>query len=95
MYSKELSSPNNILGIEYLKSLKKYNSSITPYNIPRFEVHHNSNDISNNIASATAIRNLIKNKQFDLLKDVVPENTYKILMDNIKNSNIITDLSIF
>lgn len=95
MYSKELSLPNNILGIEYLKSLKKYNSSITPYNIPRFEVHHNSNDISNNIASATAIRNLIKNKQFDLLKDVVPENTYKILMDNIKNSNIITDLSIF
>ena len=45
MYSKELSLPNNILGIEYLKSLKKYNSSITPYNIPRFEVHHNSNDI--------------------------------------------------
>lgn len=94
-YNNILKSPNNILGIEYLKSLKKYKSNIIPYSISRFEVEHDSDNISNNIASATAIRNLIKNNKVNLLKDVVPENTYEILMENIKNLNIITDLSIF
>src|SRR5699024_3042084 len=31
-----VSSPNNILGIEYLKALKKYKSKITPVAISRF-----------------------------------------------------------
>ncbi|MBQ2937989.1 MAG: nucleotidyltransferase [Clostridia bacterium] len=94
-YSDILSSPNNILGIEYLKALKKYKSSIKPVCIPRFESEYNSTEFSNNIASATAIRNLIKNKNFDIIKDLVPSNTYSILLKNIESSHIIPDLNIF
>ncbi len=36
-YLNVLSSPNNILGLEYMKSLKKYNSIIKPVAITRFE----------------------------------------------------------
>ena len=84
-YSNILSSPNNILGLEYLKALKKHNSFIKPICIPRFESEYNSTNFSNNIASSTAIRNLVKNKSFDIIKDLVPSDAYSILMDNIKN----------
>lgn len=94
-YSGVLSSPNNILGIEYLKALKKYKNNINPICIKRIESDYNSINFSNNIASATAIRNLVKNKSFDIIKDLVPESTYSILIDNVQNGHIVEDLSIF
>ena len=94
-YLNILSSPNNILGIEYLKALKRQNSDIKPITITRTQVDYNSTKISNNIASATAIRNFVKNKNFDIIKNLVPESTYSVLMNNIKSGHIITDISIF
>lgn len=94
-YLNILSCPNNILGIEYLKALKKYESSIKPICIPRFESEHNSYSFSSNIASSTAIRNFVKNKNFDTIKNLIPIDTYNILMNNLKNGYIVPDLSIF
>ena len=94
-YSGVLSSPNNILGIEYLKALKKYKSEIKPVSIKRFESEYNSNVFSNDIASATAIRSLVKNKSFEIIKNLVPSDTYSILIENVKNGHIVEDLSIF
>ncbi|MCI8641118.1 MAG: nucleotidyltransferase [Clostridia bacterium] len=94
-YSNILSSPNNILGIEYLKSLKKHKSKIQPIYISRHKAHYNSTDIYNNIASATAIRKLLKNKDFNKIKNLLPNSTYSILMENINNKHIIGDLDIF
>ena len=94
-YSNVLSCPNNILGIEYLKALKKYKSSIKPICIPRFESEYNSNDFSGTIASATAIRTLVKDKNFDTIKNLVPIDTYNILMENLKNGHIVSDLNVF
>ena len=94
-YLNVLSSPNNILGIEYLKALKKYNSNIMPISIPRFEVGYNDVGYAGNVASSTAIRNIIKNNGFDILRKVVPENTYTNLIQNIKTGHFVTDLSAF
>ena len=94
-FSSVLSSPNNILGIEYLKALKKYNSNIKPISISRYNSEYNSNSFSNNIASATAIRNLVKNKSFDIIKNLIPSETYSILMENISTGHIVTDINIF
>ena len=96
-YKNLLSSPNNILGIEYLKALKKYKSSIKPVCIKRSGADYNSSDISINtsIASATAIRELIKNKNFNTIKTVIPEKSYSILADCINSSCIIPDLNCF
>lgn len=94
-YSDILSSPNNILGIEYLKALKKYKSSITPISINRIETDYNSLEFSNNISSATGIRNLIKNEKFDQIKNLVPANTYSVLTECLKNGQIITDLTVY
>lgn len=68
LYSKEysdiLSGANNTLAIEYIKALK--NTSISPVAIKRNGSDHDSDDVCGNIASATHIRNLIKEQsQYD------------------------------
>lgn len=50
-----LSNPNNILGIEYLKALKKMNSRIKPYTIKRSGEGYHSEAL-NKLSSASAIR---------------------------------------
>lgn len=94
-YINVLSSPNNILGIEYIKALKKYKSNIAPISIARFETGYNDVTYSGNIASATAIRNIIKNGAFDALKKLLPSSSYSILLKNIKEGHVVPDLSVF
>ena len=88
-------NPNNILGIEYLKALKHYKSSIQAHTIGRFEADYNSKKFSGNIASSTAIRNIIKNNGFEILPKLLSEPSYSILMRNIKLGHAVTDLSAF
>ena len=90
-----INSSNNILGIEYLKALKKYNSNIKPISVKRIDSGYNDLKYSNNMASATAIRQLIKNKTYDNLSNLLPGKSHKILMDSIKSENIVPDLSCF
>lgn len=57
-----LNSSNNILGIEYCKSLIKLNSSITPYTLKREGATYSSNTLHSEFSSATAIRKFVKEK---------------------------------
>ncbi|OPJ56924.1 nucleotidyltransferase [Alkalithermobacter paradoxus] len=72
-----LNSPNNILGIEYIKSILSLKSNIKPYTIQRIKAHYNSKEIESEICSATAIRESLR-KSIDLntLSKVVPSGTY-------------------
>lgn len=94
-FSNVLSSPNNILGIEYLKALKKYKSNIIPVTIERYNSNYHDTSYRGNVASATAIRNIVKNNGWDILRKVVPENTFSILLENIKVGHVVPDLSVF
>lgn len=90
-----LSSPNNILAIEYLKALKKYRSHIQPYAIGRFEADYNSKSFNGNIASSTAIRNIIKNGGFNIIQKLMPGISFSILIQRVKMGKIVPDLSTF
>lgn len=90
-----LSFPNNILGIEYLKALHKYNSSIKPVCISRYEADYNSTTITNNIASATAIRNLILSKDYNTIKNLIPTSSYSTLINCLNEGHIVPSLSCF
>jgi len=59
-----LSSSNNILGIEYLKAMKRLNSRIPPLTIGRIANSYNSEEITGSISSATSIRKLISKSNF-------------------------------
>ena len=94
-YLNIISSPNNILGIEYLKALKKYNSNIEPIAIPRLEKKHNDLNYSNNIASSTTIRNIIRSQKFDIAQKLMPKFSFFNILKNIEIGNIISDLCVF
>lgn len=85
-----LTSPNNILGLEYCKSLFSTNSTIRPFTLKRTDGgYHNisletgsSHDAGRSFyASASAIRQAIPN---DLkgIKNYMPESAFHLLADN-------------
>ena len=81
-----LNSSNNILGLEYIKSLLKLNSNIKPFTISRIESSYNSEEITSNICSATAIRKSLKeNNNLNILSNVVPIPTYMKIENKINN----------
>lgn len=96
-FANVLSSPNNILGIEYLKALKRQKSKIEPVTVKREGSGYNDNVISKSakFASASAIRNACLAKNFDVLQNVMPNASYELLINNIKRGNIVNNISAF
>ncbi len=59
-FAEILSFPNNVLGIEYIKAILQLNSPIKPVAVKRIVSRYNDMEITHAIASATAIRNEIR-----------------------------------
>jgi predicted nucleotidyltransferase len=82
-----LNSSNNILGIEYCKSLLSLNSSIKPYTLIREGSTYNSLALDSCYSSATSIRKHMKeNIAFDALTNHVPSLIFDRL-SKLKNNN--------
>lgn len=60
-----LTTPNNTLGIEYIKALDSMGSFIKPVTIKRGAVAHDSEEVKDGFASASEIRRRIKENQLD------------------------------
>ncbi len=93
IFSSILNEPNNILGVEYVKAIKKYKSNITPLTFKRKNSGYHSKTISFGIASATAIRSFLDDKE--KLKEVMPKSSYDILRRKMRNGEFVRDLSVF
>lgn len=75
-----LSSPNNILGIEYIKAILKRNSSITPYTNFRMGAGYHDKMLSDNMSSALSIRqSLLENNTLEMIESSVPEHVFTIM----------------
>lgn len=79
---KILKQPNNILGIEYLKSLMRLNSPITPVCIKRIANDHHSTDLTPSISSATSIRSSLEQNKIDPLFSRVPDSIHTLYKDH-------------
>lgn len=77
---------NEILGLEYLKALKKINSKIIPKSIKRKSVGFYSNDIVKNISSASGIRKRIENGE--RIDELIAEKGKDILLEAITNKRL-------
>lgn len=83
-----LSMPNNILGIEYIKAIKKLNSSITLQTIKRDGTGYHQTTL-NGLPSASAIRSAIFSADtLDALKNTVPDAMSNILNHAVSNNFI-------
>ena len=75
-----LESSNNILGIEYIKSLLRTNSNIKPMTIKRAGANYNDEDVTTSFPSATSIRKALNdNKSLEDIKSSLPIYTYNKL----------------
>ena len=73
-----LKSPNNILGIEYIKALNKLNSPISPKTIQRIGSEHDSTITTQNFASASLIRQMIYENNTDYFNYIPQKNIPEI-----------------
>jgi len=73
---KEIKTPNDILGITYIKTIIKNKYKIKPIAIQRTNEYHNK-DLTGTISSATSIRENLDN--LESIKEAVPKTTYKTL----------------
>lgn len=94
-YANVLSGSNNILGIEYLKAIKKLKSNLTPIGIKREKVFYHDQFMIDDFASATAIRKMILTRQFDDIMKVMPRSSYLFLAYELQKGHYVIDLSKF
>lgn len=125
LLSQIINEPNNILGIEYIKAIRRLNSRIKPVTIRRISAHYHDRELADEntagsargslfgadipsaninasaISSATAIRSSIlgtchteADKSIEKIKSSVPDNVYRILMENYLKSFPITEVDL-
>ncbi len=92
-YANIMSGSNNILGIEYLKAMKKTKSTIVPIGIKREKVLYNDKYIVDEFASATAIRKMLMTNELNDISKVMPRNSYLLLGEELKNGHYVIDIS--
>lgn len=80
-YEHILASPNNILGMEYIKALKLLGSSMKPYTIKRKTAAYHEQELNTEISSATSIRNEFSKNRVELLETTVPPRVYELMRE--------------
>lgn len=74
--AKLLRTPNNILGVEYLKALKSTGSAMEPFTIRRKGPGHDSKEVSARYASASLLREALQQKDIYDLNRFFPEEAF-------------------
>ena len=74
-----ISSPNNILGLEYTKAILKRGGNMDIYPLLREGSDHNDETLKKGVTSATSIRGAIRAGQLKKLKKSLPPFVYKDL----------------
>lgn len=90
-----ISTPNNILGIEYIKAI--INGGYADFSnvadkikvVKRQGVDHDSADLTGDICSASALRELLKNDED--YKQFLPSESYKILSEAVNSGKAPAD----
>ena len=95
VYGREITrdffTPNNILGIEYIKAIHELGSNITPLTIKREgSGYHDIINPMANYQSATAIREELAEDNLSAL-DYVPENAKEVYLRAIENGKMPSD----
>lgn len=83
-YSQLLKTPNNTLGLMYLKAMLTLDMDIIPHAVKRIGSEYNDTKITSKYASATAIRKAISEN--NNWQDSVPEFTREII-EELMNKN--------
>lgn len=82
-------SSNDLLGISYIRAIKRMNLNISPIAIKRLGAAFNCKDtVDGDIQSATALRKYIEDGKTEDIREYVPFPMLKILEEQIKKGNV-------
>lgn len=81
--AKLLETPNNVLGLEYLKALRRLDSSITPFTVKRVGAGHDEPYPLDGTASASFIRRLARENRFANATPFIPREEVALLSDSL------------
>ncbi len=84
----DISTPNNILAIEYIKAIRKLNAKIEPITVNRKGAGYNDTDAIDEFASATHIRQLIYNNES--FEKYIPDYLLDLYNEDIKNGKYVS-----
>ncbi|MBR5439005.1 MAG: nucleotidyltransferase family protein [Clostridia bacterium] len=84
---KIISTPNNILAIEYVKAIKQCDSDIEVYTLKRQGGAFNSSELCEGASSALAIRTAIENGNIKDIESSVPPFVYSDLPTHLPSVN--------
>lgn len=82
---------NNILAMEYIKTIQNNKYNIEPFIIRRKNTGYNEKNINDNITSATNIRKMYLDNELSRNKEVVPQKVYSIITEKIRNEHYINE----
>ena len=77
------STPNDILGIEYIHAIQKCESAILPVTMKRNDPGYHSDEKEGRFASATAARKAILANDLDFIQEVLPDEHFESLTDYV------------
>ena len=84
----DISTPNNILAVEYIKAIRKLNAKIEPITVNRKGSGYNDTDAVDEFASATHIRQLIYNNE--AFENYVPNYLLDLYNAEIENGRYVS-----
>ncbi len=89
-YISLLTTPNNILGIEYIKSIMKQNSSMEAITLKRFGSNYHDTRLGIHQSSATALREALwSGVSIEELENQLPEGSYTVLQEYLKTNPLL------
>ena len=91
-----LEKPNNILAVEYLKALYKYNYSLQPCMIPRLGNQYHDQEITTSLPSASAIRKGLfsegtRESFLNRLRQSVPDSVFEMLLQAVDTGSLLQE----
>lgn len=89
-----INSPNNVLALSYIIAVKKLNLNIKFHTIKR-ETDYNSIDLTENLPSASAVRNAMRRGELYSIKHAVPIFTYNLLESYHQNITSLGDMILY
>ncbi|MGE7870102.1 nucleotidyltransferase [Bacillus paramycoides] len=88
----DMSQPNNILGLQYIKAILSQNSAMQVQTIKRFASHYHDETFHNkHIASATSIRKQLfsENSSFSTIEPFIPKTSASLLENYKQNYGVL------
>ena len=90
-FADALSSPNDLLGVEYIKAIERNKYAIKPVAVKRIGVLHDSCDVSAQFCSASAIRGFLQ--KGESYEDYMPKEAFGVLNGAVLSGKAPADFS--